>query len=59
MKRTGKWLVLSGLLWLLGGCIPDSLDDCPLPPEEGKDHIDITIDVDMDIDAGDQETEMP
>ena len=59
MKMMGKWLVLLELLWLLGGCIPDNLDDCPLPPEKNKDNVDITVDMDTDIDTGEQETEMP
>lgn len=47
-----------GLLIGLGGCIPDDLGDCSAPDGK-KDGVDITVDMDTDVDTGQQETEMP
>ena len=57
--RTVKILGIAGLLMLLGSCIPDKLDDCPPPENIQKDpNVDITVDMDTEVDSG-QETEMP
>ncbi|WP_300704631.1 hypothetical protein [Bacteroides sp.] len=58
MGRIGKGVVMLGLLIGLGGCIPDDLGDCPAPDGK-KDGVDITVDMDTDVDTGQQETEMP
>lgn len=58
MGRIGKGVVILGMLVGLGGCIPDDLGDCPTPDGE-KDGVEITVDMDTDMDIGQQETEMP
>ena len=58
MGRIVKGLVMLGLLIVLGGCIPDDLGDCPASDGK-KDGVDITVDMDTDVDIGQQETEMP
>ncbi len=45
-----------GILMLSGSCIPDDLAECPAKNEQNN--VDITIDVDTDIDIGNQGTEL-
>lgn len=60
MGTLKKTFVLCLLAAWLGGCIPDSLDDCPpSEPETTDNKVDITVDMDTEIDMGEQETEMP
>lgn len=54
-----KILLCCVLAGLLGGCIPDSLDDCPPEPDKEGNNVDITVDMDTSVDMGEQETEMP
>lgn len=53
-----RFLLCCVLAGLLGGCIPDSLDDARQPDKEGN-NVDITVDMDTSVDMGEQETEMP
>lgn len=57
MRTVKKMFVLCLLAALLGGCIPDNLDNCPPEQQGGK--VDISIDMDTDMDMDGQETEMP
>ena len=57
MGTLKKTVVLCVLAGLLGGCIPDSPDDCQ--PDKGGNNVDITVDMDTNVDMGEQETEMP
>lgn len=52
------WILCAfwGILMLLGSCIPDNLAECPAKNEQNN--VDITIDVDTDIDIGNQGTEL-
>ena len=59
MGTLKKTVVLCVLAGLLGGCISDSLDDCPPKPDKGGNNVDITVDMDTNVDMGEQETEMP
>lgn len=59
MGTLKKTVVLCVLVGLLGGCIPDSPDDCPPKPDKGGNNVDITVDMDTNVDMGEQETEMP
>lgn len=58
MGKIAKGVAMLGLLIGLSGCIPDDLGDCPAPDSK-KDGVDITVDMDTDVDTGEQETEMP
>lgn len=57
MRTVKEMFVLCSLAALLGGCIPDNLDNCPPEQQGGK--VDISIDMDTDMDMDGQETEMP
>ena len=54
-----RFLLCCVLAGLLGGCIPDSLDDCPPKPDKECNYVDITLYMDSSVDMCEQETEMP